>query len=117
MFNQAILVGYLGHDPELRHSSGGRAVTTFSLATSESWVKDGERVTQTEWHRLVAWGKLAEICCQWLRKGSLILVRGQITYRNWEKDGQKRTSTEVVIQEMKMIGPAPKDEPPEDVPF
>jgi len=103
--NKAILVGRLGKDPETRYTSSGQAVCNFSLATDETY-KDraGERQKRTEWHRIVAWGKLAEIAQQYLRKGSLIFVEGRIQTRQWEKDGQKRYSTDIVANDFRFLG-------------
>src|SRR5262245_50077815 len=104
--NKAILVGRLGRDPETRYTSGGQAVCNFTMATDETY-KDraGERQKRTEWHKIVVWSKLAEICQQYLHKGSLVYIEGRITTRQWEdKEGQKRTSTEIVANEMRMLG-------------
>lgn len=102
--NKVILVGRLGKDPESKFTGSGTAVCNFSLATDESY-KDraGERQKKTEWHRIVAWGKLADICGQYLVKGSLIFIEGSIQSRQWEKDGQKRTSFEIVARTMRML--------------
>jgi single-strand DNA-binding protein len=104
--NKAILVGRLGRDPETRYTSGGQAVCNFTMATDETYKdRSGERQKRTEWHRIVVWAKLAEICQQYLRKGSLIYIEGRITTRQWEdKEGQKRSSTEIVASEMRMLG-------------
>jgi len=104
--NKAILVGRLGRDPETRYTSGGQAVANFTMATDESF-KDraGERQKRTEWHRIVLWGKLAEIAQQYLKKGMLVYIEGRIQTRQWEdkRDGQKRTTTEIVANSMKML--------------
>jgi single-strand DNA-binding protein len=104
--NKAILVGRLGRDPETRYTSGGQAVANFTMATDESF-KDraGERQKRTEWHRIVLWGKLAEIAQQYLKKGMLVYIEGRIQTRQWEdkRDGQKRTTTEIVGNSMKML--------------
>ena len=104
--NKVILVGRLGRDPETRYTSGGQAVANFTLATDESY-KDraGERQKRTEWHRIVLWGKLAEIAQQYLKKGMLVYVEGRIQTRQWEdkRDGQKRTTTEIVGNVMRML--------------
>jgi len=104
--NKAILVGRLGRDPETRFTSGGQAVANFTLATDETF-KDraGERQKRTEWHRIVLWGKLAEIAQQYLKKGMLVYVEGRIQTRQWEdkRDGQKRTTTEIVGNVMRML--------------
>jgi|ERR1700675_393692 len=104
--NKAILVGRLGRDPETRFISSGQAVCNFSMATDESYKdKNGERQKRTEWHRIVVWGKLAEICQQYLKKGMLVYIEGRIQTRQWEdkRDGTKKTSTDIVASEMKML--------------
>jgi len=103
--NKVILVGRLGRDPEVRYTSGGQAVCNFTLATDESY-KDraGERQKRTEWHRIVLWGKLAEIAQQYVKKGMLIYVEGRIQTRQWDdRSGQKRTTTEIVGSVMRML--------------
>jgi single-strand DNA-binding protein len=104
--NKVILVGNLGKDPEIRHLDNGRAVTNFSLATSEFYKnKNGEKVTNTEWHNLVLWTPLAEIADKYLRKGNQIYVEGKLQTRSYDdKDGIKRYTTEVVVQNMTMLG-------------
>jgi single-strand DNA-binding protein len=105
--NKAILVGRLGRDPETRYTSGGQAVANFTLATDETFKdRSGERQKRTEWHRIVLWGKLAEIAQQYLKKGQLVYIEGRIQTRQWEdkRDGQKRTTTEVVGNVMRMLG-------------
>jgi len=106
--NKAIILGRLGSDPEVRHTPSGSTVANFSVATSRSWKnKDGENVDETEWHRIVAWGRLAEICKEYLRKGSQIYLEGRIQTRDWEdQNGQKRYTTEIVMNEMQMLGTA-----------
>lgn len=97
--SKTILIGNLGQDPEVRFMPNGNAVCNFNLATSDSW-KDketGERVTRTEWHRVLIFGKLAEIAGQYLRKGSKIYIEGRNQTREWEKDGVKRYTTEVIV--------------------
>ena len=103
--NKVILVGRLGRDPETRYTSSGQAVANFSVATDETY-KDraGERQKRTEWHKIVVWGKQAEIAQQYLRKGKLIFVEGRIQTRQWEKDGQKHYSTEIVATNFRMLG-------------
>ena len=105
--NKAILVGNLGRDPELRHTPNGQAVVNFTLATSESWTdKSGERQERTEWHRIVVWGRQAEMCNQYLSKGRTVYVEGRIQTREWEdKDGNKRYTTEINAQTVQFIGP------------
>jgi single-strand DNA-binding protein len=104
--NKAILVGRLGRDPETRFTGGGQAVANFSLATDHSYKdRNGERQKKTEWHKIVAWGKLAEIIQKYVKKGSLIYIEGRIETREWQdKEGQKRTSTEIIANEMRMLG-------------
>ncbi|MEM9175643.1 MAG: single-stranded DNA-binding protein [Myxococcota bacterium] len=105
--NKAILVGNLGRDPELRHTPNGQAVVNFTLATSESWTdKSGERQERTEWHRIVVWGRQAEMCNQYLSKGRTVYVEGRIQTREWEdKDGNKRYTTEINANNVNFIGP------------
>jgi single-strand DNA-binding protein len=104
--NKVILVGRLGRDPETRYTSGGQAVANFSVATDESYKdKNGERQKRTEWHKIVVWGKQAEIAQQYLKKGSLIFIEGRIQSREWQdKEGQKRTSFEIVASNFRMLG-------------
>src|ERR1700722_3688409 len=104
--NKAILVGRLGRDPETRFTSGGQAVANFTLATDETFKdRSGERQKRTEWHRIVLWGKLAEITQQYLKKGMLVYIEGRIQTRQWEdkRDGQKRTTREIVANVMRML--------------
>jgi single-strand DNA-binding protein len=105
--NKAILVGNLGRDPELRHTPNGQAVVNFTLATSENWTdKSGERQERTEWHRIVVWGRTAEMCHQYLSKGRTVYVEGRIQTREWEdKEGNKRYTTEINAQTVQFIGP------------
>ena len=98
--NKAILVGNLGNDPELRQTGSGMAVCNFRIATSEKY-KDEER---TEWHRIVTFGKLADICGQYLKKGRQVYIEGRIQTREWEKDGEKKYTTEIVANQMQMLG-------------
>lgn len=118
MINKVILVGRLGRDPELRYTASGQAVVNFSLATDDSWTdKNGERQSRTEWHNIVAWARLAEICQQYLTKGRLVYIEGRIQTREWEdRDGNRRWTTEVVANEMKMLGGRGEDTRPEDMP-
>jgi len=104
--NKVILVGRLGRDPETRYTSSGQAVANFSVATDETY-KDraGERQKRTEWHKIVVWGKQAEIAQQYLKKGSLVFIEGRIQSREWQdKEGQKRTSFEIVANNFRMLG-------------
>lgn len=115
MVNKAVLVGRIGKDVELRYTQTGMAVANFTLATNESFKgKDGERQERTEWHRIVAWGKQAEFCANYLGKGRQIYVEGRIQTREWDdKDtGQKRRATEIVANTIQALGskPGAKDE-------
>ena len=105
MINKAILVGRLGKDPEVRYTPDGTMVTNFTMATDEVYKdKSGERTQKTEWHRIVTFGKLAEICGNYLVKGKLVYIEGRIQTRAWEdKDGVKRNTTEIVASDMKML--------------
>ena len=104
--NKVILVGRLGRDPETRYTGGGQAVANFSLATDETYKdRNGERQKRTEWHKIVVWGKQAEIAQQYLKKGSQIFLEGRIQLREWtDKEGQKRTSYEIVATNFRMLG-------------
>ena len=105
MINKVILVGRLGADPEVRYTQDGMMVTNFRLATDEQWKdKSCERTQRTEWHRIVTFGKLAEICGNYLSKGKLIYVEGRLQTRSWDdKDGVKRYTTEIVAANMQML--------------
>jgi single-strand DNA-binding protein len=109
--NKVILVGKLGKDPEVKYTPSGVTVAQFSIATSDEW-KDketGEKQERTEWHRIVAWRRLAEICGEYLRKGSQVYIEGKIQTRQWEdRDGNKRYTTEIVAQNMQMLSSANK---------
>jgi single-strand DNA-binding protein len=104
--NKVILVGNLGSDPQVRYTPGGQAVANFNIATSERFNnKAGEKEERTEWHRIVAWGKLAEICQQYLKKGKQVYIEGRLQTRQWEdQQGQQRQTTEIVAQNMQMLG-------------
>ena len=104
--NKVILVGNLGRDPELRYTKNGQAVANFSLATTESWnSREGGREERTEWHRIVAWAKTAELCAQYLSKGRTVYVEGQLRSREWEdREGNKRQTTEIHAQTVQFIG-------------
>lgn len=135
MINKVILIGRLGADPEIRYTPSGAEVATFRIATSEAWTnKSGEKEERTEWHRIVAWRGLAKVCGEYLSKGKLVYIEGRLRTRSWEdRDGNKRTTTEIEATDMKMLGavgdasrkakepeaenvpPAVKDE--EDIPF
>jgi single-strand DNA-binding protein len=104
--NKVMIIGHLGRDPEMRYTPSGRPVTTFSVATSRSWHSaDGERHEETEWFNVVAWGSLAEICNQYLRKGQQVYIEGRLQTRRWEDtEGNKHFTTELVSKEMIMLG-------------
>jgi single-strand DNA-binding protein len=104
--NKVILVGNLGRDPELRYTQSGQAVANFTLATNESWTKkSGEREERTEWHRIIAWARTAELCAEYLAKGRTVYVEGRLQTREWEdKEGQKRRTTEIVAQTVQFLG-------------
>lgn len=106
MVNRVFLIGRLGRDPEVRHTASGSAVANFSIATDERWTdSEGNRQTRTEWHNIVVWRKLAEICGQYLRKGRLVFIEGRIQTREWDdRDGNKRKTTEIVASNMQMLG-------------
>ena len=106
MINKVILVGRLGKDPETKSTPSGTTVTKFSLATDERFTdRTGERQQRTEWHNIVAWGKLGDICGQFLRKGKLVYIEGSIRTDSWDdkESGQKRYRTEIIASEMKML--------------
>jgi single-strand DNA-binding protein len=135
--NKAILVGRLGADPEVRYTNSGTAVANFNMATSVNFTdKNGEKTEKTEWHRIVAFGKLGEICGEYLSKGKQVYIEGRLQTREWEdRDGNKKRTTEIVAGTMQMLGAASdkvrgdvSDEPPpvndipnigteDDVPF
>ena len=137
MVNKVILIGNLGADPEVRYAQNGTAVANFRLATTETWKKEGGKEEQTEWHRIVTFGRLAEICGEYLSKGRQVYIEGRLQTRDWQdKDGNKRYTTEIVASAMQMLGPRGagdeskaggyrEDEPPmpdappmeDDVPF
>ena len=105
--NKVILIGNLGNDPDVRYTAGGAAVANISIATTESWrdKATGEQQDRTEWHRVVFFGRLAEIVSEYLRKGSQIYVEGRLQTRKWQdKEGNDRYTTEIVANEMQMLG-------------
>jgi single-strand DNA-binding protein len=105
--NKAIIVGNLGRDPEMRYTQDGRAIANFSVATSREWRnrETNEKQEQTEWHRIVAFGRLAEIIGQYLSKGRQVYIEGRIQTREWEdKEGNRRWTTEIVAEQMQMLG-------------
>jgi len=127
MVNKVILVGRVGKDPDLKYTPKGEAVANLSVATDEQWKdKSGEKVQRTEWHKIVTFGKQAEICGEYLKKGSLVFIEGKIQTRSWEdKDGVKKYTTEIVSNTMKMLEGKKAEKtqsdnqqaPLEDVPF
>ena len=100
--NKVLLIGNLGGDPEVKKTTSGQTITLFSVATSNSWTnKEGQRQENTEWHRIVVWGKLAETCAEYLAKGRKVYVEGRLQTRSWEdNNGQKRYTTEVVANQV-----------------
>jgi len=104
--NKVILVGHLGADPDMRYTPSGQGVCELRLATSESWNdKNGQRQERTEWHRIVVWGKRAEVCSKYLAKGRQVFVEGRIQTRNYDdKDGNKRYITEIIAQDVQFLG-------------
>jgi single-strand DNA-binding protein len=107
MLNKVMLIGNLGKDPEIRYTQGGTAVATFNVATTEKFKgKDGQMQDQTEWHRIVAWARLAEICGEYLHKGSRVYIEGRLQTRKWtDQNGNEKYTTEIVAREMKMLSP------------
>lgn len=116
--NKVILIGNLGKDPELRYTPNGTAVGNFNIATNEVWTdKSGEKQTRTEWHRIVTWAKLAEICGEFLTKGKQVYIEGSIQTRSWDdKEGNKRTTTEIRAQRVVMLGRAEEKSMEEAIP-
>ncbi|MBA6119401.1 MULTISPECIES: single-stranded DNA-binding protein [Pseudomonas] len=119
--NKAILVGTVGQDPDVRYMPNGNAVTNISLATSEQWTdkQTGQKVERTEWHRVVLFGKVAEIAGEWARKGSQLYIEGKLQTREWEKDGIKRYTTEVHVDmrgTMQLLGGRPQGQQPGQAP-
>ncbi|MDD0975673.1 single-stranded DNA-binding protein [Pseudomonas fontis] len=113
--NKVILVGTCGQDPEVRYLPNGNAVTNLSLATSEQWTdkQTGQKVERTEWHRVSMFGKVAEIAGEYLRKGSQVYIEGKLQTREWEKDGIKRYTTEIVVDmqgTMQLLGGRPQNQ-------
>ena len=116
--NKVILIGHLGADPELRYTPNGTPVANFRVATTERWInKQGERMESTEWHRIVAWGKLGEFCGQYLNKGKQVYIEGRLRTRSWEdKDGKKQWTTEIIAQRLQLLGkPEKSSTPPEEL--
>jgi len=115
--NKVILVGNVGSDPASKKMDSGSNLASFSVATNETWTdKDKNTQTRTEWHRITAWGKLADICSQYLKKGSKVYIEGRLQTRSWDQDGQKKYSTEIVASEMQMLDTRNSNSsaPPED---
>ena len=130
--NKVILVGNLGADPEMRYTAGGTAVCKFRIATSERYKdRQGNMQERTDWHRVTAWGKLAEICGQYLAKGKQVFIEGRLEYGSYEKDGVKHYTTDIIANTMQMLGqagnrvqeaepnfgPPPGGVPEDDIPF
>ena len=118
-WNRVELIGNLTRDPELRYTPNGAAVCTFGLATNRTYVTEGERKEEVDFHRLVSWNKLAELCNQLLKKGNKVFISGRLQTRQWEaQDGQQRNVTEIVIEDMILLSPkltgeySPVEEPP-----
>lgn len=105
MLNRATLIGRLGKDPDTKQMKNGKAVSNFSIATSEKWKDKNtkEWVEKTDWHNIVVYERLAEICQQYLKKGSLVFVEGKIRTRSWEQNGEKKYMTEILVNNMKML--------------
>lgn len=132
--NKVMVIGNVGRDPEMRFTPGGQAVTTFSVASSRRWRgQDNEQKEHTEWFNVVAWGRLAERCNQWITKGSKVYIEGRLETRSWDgQDGQKHYRTEVIASDMRLLdsrqqvaGSGTRPEPdatadefePDDIPF
>lgn len=103
MRNLVILIGNLGDKPKLNQANNGTAVANFSVATTENWMKDGQKESKTTWHRVNVWGKQAENCEKYLDKGSKVYIEGKIDNRSYEKDGEKKYVTEIVAREVKFL--------------
>jgi single-strand DNA-binding protein len=123
--NKVIVLGNLGSDPQVKFTPSGQAVCNFSVATTDKWDdKSGQKQERTEWHRIVVWGKLAELCGQYLKKGRQAYVEGRLQTREWQdKDGNKRQTTEVVASQVQFLGgkgertEASAEPEPADTPF
>lgn len=116
--NKAMIIGNLGGDPEMRYTPSGKPLTKFQLASNRNWISaEGERKTETEWFTIIAWGKLAEICNQYLTKGQQVYIEGRIHTRKWKDEGgNSHSSVEITAQEMLMVGGRSDDSEPEDGP-
>ncbi|NVM20956.1 MAG: single-stranded DNA-binding protein [Desulfobacterales bacterium] len=114
--NKVILIGNLGRDPEVRYTPSGTAVANFSIATTENWTnREGQKESRTEWHRIVAWGRLGEICGEYLSKGSPVYIEGRIQTNEWQdQEGNKRETKEIVASSMQMLGSRPPAESVQD---
>ena len=111
--NKVILIGNLGRDPEISYTGSGQAVCRFSLATTEQYTANGERKERTEWHRVTAWGKLAEICGEYLFKGSSVFIEGSLKTERWKsKDGQEKEWVVIIANSMQMLGGSSDSEKP-----
>lgn len=112
MLNKVMLIGYLGKDPEVRYTNTGTAVCNFTIATTERWHDpSGQRKEATEWHKITVWGKLADICGQYLRKGSKVYIEGKLQTRKWQdQNGQDRSTTEISAREMTMLDGKPQEQ-------
>lgn len=117
--NKAIILGRLGKNPEIRATQNGQSVANFSVATSEKWTdKSGKKEERTEWHRIVVWGKLAELCDQYLKKGSQVCVEGKIMTREWiAKDGSSRWTTEIQASEVRFLDGKPEGREEPEMPY
>ena len=114
MVNKVILIGNVGQDPEVRYTNNETPVCNFSLATTETWTKGGEKQKHTEWHKIVAWRRLAEICGEYLTKGKQVYIEGRIRTNEWEDDsGNTRKTTEIEALNMQMFGKGERREPAE----
>jgi len=111
--NKVMIFGHLGRDPEMRYTPSGKPVTNFTVATSRNWnTPDGERRSETEWFNIVAWGNLAEICKQYLNKGTQVYIEGRLQTRRWEdSEGAKHVSVEIVANEMMILGDRRENNP------
>lgn len=117
-WNRIELIGNLTRDPELRYTPNGAAVATFGLATNRTYVSEGERKEEVDFHRIVAWNKLAELCSQLLKKGTKVFVSGRLQYREWEtQDGQKKRDAEIVLEDMIVLSPKGESSASEEISF
>ena len=117
-YNRVILIGNIGRDPELRYTPNGQAVANFTLATNEVWIdKNNERQQRTEWHRIVAWSKLAEIASEYMSKGKQVFVEGRLRTRTWQdRNGNSRTTTEIWANTLIILGRKGEEVPAEEQP-